>query len=68
MSSPASSRPVALVGALLVSVLLLVVGCSDDPILGPDNGKREGGGSYGVIERLAPSDSTAPSAPNPERF
>jgi hypothetical protein len=56
------------VGALLVSVLLLVVGCSDDPILGPDDGKREGGGSYGVIERLAPSDSTAPSAPNPERF
>lgn len=68
MSSSASWRPAAVVGTLVVSVLLLVLGCSDDPILGPDDGETEGGGSYGVIERLAPSDSTAPAAPNPERF
>lgn len=67
MSSSASWRPLAVVGTVLLSVLLLVLGCSDDPVLGPNDGKQEEGGSYSVIERLAPSDSSA-SAPNPERF
>jgi hypothetical protein len=68
VSFPASWRPPAVVGTLVLTVLLLVAGCSDDPILGPNDGKEQEGGSYSTIKRLAPSDSTAPSAPNPERF
>lgn len=68
MLSSVSWRPLIGVGTLLLSMLLLVVGCSDDPVLGPSDGQKEGGGSYSTIKRLAPSDSTAPPAPNPERF
>lgn len=46
---------------------MLMAGCSDDPILGPGGPTDDGGGSYGVINRLAPDDSTI-TAPNPERF
>lgn len=67
MLSPVSWHRSAVVGTLILSVLLLVAGCSDDPILGPNDGKEQEGGSYSTIKRLAPSDSTAP-APNPERF
>jgi hypothetical protein len=67
LSAP-SWRSVAVAGTVFLSVCLVVLGCSDDPVLGPNDGKKEEGGSYSVIERLAPSDSTAPSAPNPERF
>jgi hypothetical protein len=62
----------------MIALLLLLPACSDDPILGPDDGEQQGGGSYSAIERLAPNapgpdstgiDSTAlPTAPNPERF
>lgn len=67
------------VGILLMLVILLPA-CSDDPILGPNDGEDSGGGSYSNIQRLSPSsppaDSTAggnPSSPglpngNPERF
>lgn len=63
---------------LLLPCLLVLSACADDPILGPTDGETEGGGSYSVIERLAPSDTTAatdsadvgPVDPpdNPERF
>jgi hypothetical protein len=66
--SSSSWRPLAVAGTLLLSVFLLVLGCSDDPVLGPNDGEKEEGGSYSTIKRLAPSDSAAPSAPNPERF
>lgn len=56
------------VGALVCALSLLVAGCSDDPILGPDEGKGEPGGSYSVIKRLAPTDSAQSSESNPERF
>jgi hypothetical protein len=62
------------VGALVCALSLLVAGCSDDPILGPDEGEQDdSGGSYSVIKRLAPADSAAPDAAdaparNPERF
>jgi len=74
MSSSLRRLFVGLLGVLLPCVLILSA-CSDDPILGPSDGETEGGGSYSVIERLAPpdtvaSDSTdaAPSLTNPERF
>jgi hypothetical protein len=58
----------ALLSALLVAVMILATGCSDDPILGPDDGSSEdGGGSYGVIKRLSPDDTTATPV-NPEQF
>ena len=64
----------------LLALVLLLPACSDDPILGPDDGETEGGGSYSVIKRLAPADTAAsdtsgtrvplPPSPahNPERF
>jgi hypothetical protein len=61
--------------ALLLPCLVLLSACSDDPILGPDDGESEEGGSYSVIKRLAPADTAATSLPsrstpaeNPERF
>jgi hypothetical protein len=77
-----SFRPLlAGVLTLLLSCLVLLSACSDDPILGPDDGEAEEGGSYSVIKRLAPADTAAardtaatplPSHPgpdeNPERF
>lgn len=71
-SAPARHITLA-VGALVCALSLLVAGCSDDPVLGPDEGEEEGGGSYSVIKRLAPADSAASDsadapAPNPERF
>jgi len=74
---------------LTVGISLLVVGgltltlpaCSDDPILGPNDGEESGGGgSYSSLKRLSPpstaADSTAPTTAsafpfgevNPERF
>jgi hypothetical protein len=64
---PLPQRLWAGVGTLLV-LLLLVAGCSDDPILGPGDGEKEEGGSYSVIKRLAPADSSAAPVRNPERF
>lgn len=58
----------ALVGLVGVLVLLLVVlpACSDDPILGPNDGSSEnGGGSYSSINRLAPSPPPTDSTPSP---
>ena len=71
-SSPLRHTALA-VGALACALSLLVAGCSDDPVLGPDEGEQEGGGSYSVIKRLAPADSAASDsasspARNPERF
>lgn len=54
--------------ALLLVVSLPLSGCSDDPVLGPDEGEEEGGGSYSVIERLAPSEAERSPRPNPRRF
>ena len=56
------------VGALACALSLLVAGCSDDPVLGPDDGEEQGGGSYSVIKRLAPSDSANTPDRNPETF
>jgi hypothetical protein len=67
---------------LVLSLTLTLPACSEDPILGPNDGKESGdGGSYSSINRLSPpsptADSTAPAeasaldltaAPNPERF
>jgi hypothetical protein len=72
-SSPLRHAALA-VGALVCALSLLVAGCSDDPILGPDEGEQDdSGGSYSVIKRLAPADSAASDsadapARNPERF
>lgn len=67
--SSALRRTVLAVGALICALSLLVAGCSDDPILGPDEGEPDdSGGSYSVIKRLAPSDSEEFSSRNPERF
>lgn len=57
-----------MLSVLLLGGGMLVAGCSDDPILGPGGPTDDGGGSYGVINRLAPDDSTTVTAPNPEQF
>ncbi len=65
----ASLRPrlaSALTAALFLG-LFLVTGCGDDPILGPDDGSSDGGGSYGAIQQLAPEDSVTARS-NPKRF
>lgn len=54
--------------ALLLSLVVITIGCSDDPILGPEGPSDGGGGSYGVINELAPSDSTDEPTSNPEAF
>lgn len=73
---------VAGLATALLALILLLPACSDDPVLGPDDGESEEGGSYSVIKRLAPADTTAPGdtsatgdsllpappANNPERF
>lgn len=58
------------VGALALTTVFALAGCSDDPILGPDEGEPDdsGGGSYSVIERLAPADAPQIQTSNPERF
>ncbi|PSQ96902.1 MAG: hypothetical protein BRD55_04465 [Bacteroidetes bacterium SW_9_63_38] len=67
-SSPLRRAALA-VGALICALSLLIAGCSDDPVLGPDEGEPDdSGGSYSVIKRLAPSDSADSSSRNPERF
>lgn len=71
-NAPPSGRTylAGLASVLLVLVLLLPA-CSDDPILGPNDGEPDdSGGSYSNIKRLAPADSTAyePETTNPERF
>jgi hypothetical protein len=67
---------------LAVGLILTLPACSDDPILGPNDGEEsDDGGSYSSINRLSPpspaADSTAPAkastldlttSPNPERF
>lgn len=53
--------------ALLLALSFVVTGCADDPILGPEGPSDDGGGSYSVINRLAPGDSVD-VAPNPEQF
>jgi hypothetical protein len=67
MVSFSSRRLASLAGAVLIAVGFVVAGCGDDPILGPDDGSDDGGGSYGVIKQLAPEDSVG-AAPNPEQF
>jgi hypothetical protein len=54
-----------------LTLSLVLVGCADDPILGPEGPSDDGGGSYGVIKQFAPedtADTAANVAPNPERF
>lgn len=73
-----ASRRRIVVGALglLLTCLLVLPACSDDPVLGPTDGESEGGGSYSIIERLAQPDTAAmtdstdvvPTPTNPERF
>lgn len=53
--------------ALLLSAVTVTVGCSDDPILGPEGPSDSGGGSYGVLNEFAPGD-TSRTASNPEAF
>lgn len=56
---------------LAAGLILTLSACSDDPILGPNEGEPDdSGGSYSSINRLAPTDSTAsqPQTANPERF
>ena len=56
---------------LAVGLALTLSACSDDPILGPDEGEPDDSGeSYSSIKRLAPADSAAsePRATNPQRF
>jgi hypothetical protein len=68
MLSSSSRRLVAILSACLVAVMIVATGCSDDPILGPDDGSSDyGGGSYGVIKRLAPEDTTDTPV-NPKQF
>lgn len=81
MDCASAHRP--LIGLLGVLLLLLVglSACSDDPILGPNDGSSDnGGGSYSSINRLAPAPPPADSSTsangnvrdsvdvNPERF
>jgi len=71
-----SRTPLLLVGAVVIALSLFAAGCSDDPILGPDDGAPDdSGGSYSTIKRLAPADSSQPPdssegvvPSNPERF
>ncbi|WP_103028664.1 hypothetical protein [Salinibacter altiplanensis] len=52
-------------GALLLSLMLLPA-CSDDPILGPNEGEpSDDGGSYSSIQRLSPPSPTADSTTSP---
>jgi hypothetical protein len=66
---------------VLLLLLIFLPACSDDPILGPNEGEpSDDGGSYSSIHRLSPpsptADSTAPTTAsaldltdaNPERF
>ncbi len=73
MDTPVSTdrSVVAGLATALLALVLLLPACSDDPILGPDDGKKDdSGGSYSNIKRLAPADSAAPGpqTTNPERF
>ncbi len=69
MFSEVPQRLSVVAGILALIASLAVAGCSDDPILGPDEGEPDDdGGSYSVIKRLAPSDSVETSPANPERF
>jgi hypothetical protein len=75
-SPPDSWAPLLIVGTVVIVLSGFAVGCSDDPVLGPDDGAPDdSGGSYSTIKRLAPADSTQPpgalepsASPNPERF
>lgn len=67
MASTARRTITAAASTLVLVLLLVLVGCSDDPILGPEGPSDDGGGSYGVIKQFAPGDTTK-AAPNPERF
>lgn len=66
---------------LVVGLTLTLPACSDDPILGPNDGEDSNdGGSYSSINRLSPPSSAADSTAqtpssmpdltdaNPERF
>lgn len=53
------------IGAALGALLLLLVvlpGCSDDPVLGPSDGAPEEGGSYSTLNRLSPPATTVDSS------
>ena len=58
---------VAVLSMAVFVTALLLTGCSDDPVLGPEGPSDDGGGSYGVINQFAPGDSTD-DASNPETF
>lgn len=69
MNHPSPRRLLAVgLGALLL-LLIVLPACSNDPILGPNEGEKDdSGGSYSAIERLAPSDTSRAPSSNPERF
>lgn len=47
---------------------LLLMGCEDDPILGPTDEEPDGGGSYGRIQQLPPAPVDTVHIVNPDRF
>ncbi|MCS3650817.1 hypothetical protein GGQ08_002111 [Salinibacter ruber] len=69
MNYPFTRRLLAVgLGALLL-LLIVLPACSNDPILGPNEGEKDdSGGSYSAIERLAPSDTSRAPSSNPDRF
>ena len=81
MDFPPSRYSLAGLLGMLLLLIVLLPACSDDPILGPNEGEdSDDGGSYSSIQRLSPpsptADSTAPTTAltldrtdvNPERF
>lgn len=76
-----SARRGLTVGLGVLLLFVVLPACSDDPILGPNDGSTDDdGGSYSSINRLAPPASAVDSSastgrgdpanvtPNPERF
>ena len=72
--SPVIRRLLIALSGLLLTGLLTLTACADDPILGPqnDDDSSSSGGSYGNLNHLTPPASDSATAgssrPNPRRF